>query len=101
MTRVSVLYPTSSRFDFEYYLANHTPMVERLGAPHGMRPITIDRCTSALGGGPSPYACIATLWFDTDDGLGGLLSEHGASILADIPNYTDAQPMIVVSAVER
>jgi uncharacterized protein (TIGR02118 family) len=101
MTRVTVLYPASSKFDFDYYLTSHTPMVERLGAPLGLRPISVDRCLSSLGGGPSPYACIATMLFENDDALGALLTAHGGEILADIPNYTDSQPVIVVGQVER
>ena len=99
MIRVTVLYSVSSRFDWDYYLSTHTPMVERLGQPLGLISLSIDRCVSSLGGAPSPYACIAQLLFRDEAALQALLSQHGGEILADIPNYTDAAASMVVSAV--
>ncbi|MCX6598549.1 MAG: EthD family reductase [Acidobacteria bacterium] len=101
MIRVTVLYSTSSRFDWDYYLSTHTPLVERLGKPLGMISLTVDRCVSSLGGAPSPYVCIAQLLFQDEAALGALLGQHGGEILADIPNYTDAATSMVVSAVAQ
>ena len=101
MIRVTVLYSVSSRFDWDYYLASHTPMVERLGQPLGMISLTVDRCVSSLGGAPSPYVCIAQLLFQDEAALQALLGQHGGEILADIPNYTDASASMVVSAVAQ
>lgn len=95
MIRVSVLYPAGPAFDMAYYLNRHTPMVrETLGA--ALKDITIDHITACVApGGAPPWQVICTLVFGSMAEFQAALAEHGAAILADIPNYTAAQPVIL------
>jgi len=38
--------------------------------------------------------------FDSVDVFGAALATHGDSIMADIPNYTNTQPVIQISQVK-
>lgn len=98
MIIVSVLYPNGprARFDMDYYLRSHIPMVQReLGS--ALRGVTVEQ---GLGGGapgaPPPFLAAAHLRFDSVEAFQGAFAAHAEPILADIPNYTDTQPVIQV-----
>lgn len=101
MFKVSVLYPYAegATFDHAYYLERHMPMVaERLGA--ALTRWTVDR--GLAGGAPgSPPAFVAScaLYVDSLEAFQAGMAAHGASIMADIPNYTSIEPRIEVSEV--
>ena len=53
-----------------------------------------------VGGAPgsSPaYICIGRLYFENLAGFDQGLTKHGQEIMADIPNYTDAEVVLQVS----
>ena len=102
MIKVSVLYPNTSgvRFDMAYYLEHHMPMVRDLmgGVLKGMN------VEQGLAGGqpgvPAPYIAMGHLLFDSVEAFQTAFAQHGAPILADIPNYTNTQPTLQVSQVK-
>jgi uncharacterized protein (TIGR02118 family) len=101
MFKVSVMYPNAegATFDHDDYRDRHMPMVaDRLGA--ALKRWTVDR---GLGGGApgSPPAFVAScaLYFDALEDFEAGMAAHGASIMADVPNYTNITPRIEVSEV--
>ena len=101
MIKVSVLYPntTGSRFDFEYYMANHIPMVGSLLA-EGIRKAEVDRgAGGAAPGEAAPFHAIAHLHFDSVEAFGTAFAPHAEKIMGDIPNYPDVTPQIQISEV--
>jgi len=102
MIRVIVSYPNKpgARFDEDYYLNKHCPMVSRKLTPHGMTGFAVDRGIGGLmPGTPAEYMMQAHILFSSVEGLQAGMAAEGASILADIPNYTDLQPQIQVNQV--
>ena len=102
MIKVSVLYPHADgvKFDMPYYLNRHIPMVrEKLGA--ALKGVAVDQ---GLGGGqpgaPPAYVAMGHLLFDSIEAFQLGFAEHGAAIVSDVPNYTNAQPTIQVSEVK-
>jgi uncharacterized protein (TIGR02118 family) len=99
MIRVTVLFPRTndSHFDMDYYLSKHVPMttgkLQSLGFPVKA---VVDQGLSTLTGEPAPYAAIGHLLFEKMEDLQQGLATHGAEIMADIPNFTNAQPQIQV-----
>jgi uncharacterized protein (TIGR02118 family) len=97
MIKLSVMYPQSEgmKFDMDYYRETHIPMVRRL-IGENLRGLSID--LAAVGAGlPAPYAVIANLLFESVNTMQAALAEHGPVLMADIPNYTNAQTVIQVS----
>ena len=99
--KVSVMYPNAegATFDHAYYRERHMPMVaEKLGT--ALRRWTVDR---GLGGGApgSPPAFVAScaLYFESLEAFQSGMATHGASIMADVANYTNIAPRIEVSEV--
>jgi uncharacterized protein (TIGR02118 family) len=92
MQRVTVVYPnkTDAKFDFDYYMKKHIPLVAGLvGAK-----IEVRRGISSATGSTAAFVCIGTIPIDSVAAFQAILAQHGAEILADIPNYTNIEPII-------
>jgi len=102
MVKVSVMYPNSAgvHFDMTYYLDCHMPMVGKLlgGALKGMN--VEQGLAGGAPGAPAPYVAMCHLLFDSVDAFQAAFDQHSPGILADIPNYTNAQPTIQISQVK-
>ena len=101
MIKVSVLYPNTegSRFDIDYYCTKHMPMArEKFGA--ACKGISVDQgLGGAEPGAPAPYSAMGHLLFDSVEEFQAAFGPHVATIMADIPNYTNIQPIIQISSV--
>jgi uncharacterized protein (TIGR02118 family) len=94
MIRVSVFYPQSdgAKFDWDYYLASHIPMVrEKLGK--ACKGISVEK---GLAGGPPgtppTFLALCHLSFDSVDAYQAAFAPHAA-------NYSSGQPAVQVSEV--
>ena len=102
MIRVCVSYPNQpgARFEVDYYLSHHMPMVAEKLAAHGMTGWSVDKGIGGFApGSPAQYLIQARLDIETAEGLQAGMAAEGASIMADIPNYTDIQPEVQVYEV--
>jgi uncharacterized protein (TIGR02118 family) len=102
MIKVSVLYPAgeTTKFDMDYYCKSHMPMVQRtLGA--ACKSMAVEQ---GLGGGtpdaPPTFAAMGHLYFDSVAEFQTAFAPHAEAIMADIPNYTNVQPVIQISDVK-
>ena len=94
MIVVTILYPHTddSTFDMDYYTSSHMPMfAECLGAScQGWGAAAVNDGTWAAMG----WAAV-----DSQADLDATMAEHGAKIMADVPNYTNVRPQLVVGEV--
>ena len=99
--KVSVLYPNTAgcKFDMEYYLTRHMPMVQQKLGPACKRMAVEEGIAGGAPGTPATYIAMGHLYFDSTDTFQTAFAPHAQSILADIPNYTDTQPTIQISEV--
>jgi uncharacterized protein (TIGR02118 family) len=101
MFKVSVLYPNKAdaNFDHAYYRDRHMPMVAgKLGA--ALKRYTVDK---GLGGGapgsPPAFVASCSLFLDSLEAFQACMAQHGATIMADVPNYTNIAPQIEITEV--
>lgn len=96
MLTVAVMYPAAggATFDHDYYMATHIPMVRRLWEPMGLQEVRVLRGAPAPDGAPPAYSTIALLSFTDPDAFTAAAGRHGAEIFKDIPNFTDAKPVL-------
>ena len=101
MIRVSVMYPRTegASFDMDYYVNKHMPMVaEKCGdALKGMN--IMEGLAGMQPGEPPLYVCVGALNFDSVEAFQGAFGPHVAEIMGDIPNYTNATPVVQISEV--
>jgi uncharacterized protein (TIGR02118 family) len=102
MIKVSVLYSSGSdaRFDMDYYCKTHIPMVQqKLGT--ACKGVTVEQGVRGAAPGSLPtYTAIAHLQFDSIAEFDAAFAPHAASIMADVPNYTNAQMVVQISEVK-
>jgi uncharacterized protein (TIGR02118 family) len=102
MIKVSILYPNGpgSTFDMAYYLDKHVPMVQQK-LSGALRGTAVDEgLGGAEPGAPPAYILICHLLFDSIEAYQGAFGPHAQAIVGDIPNYTNTQPIVQVSAVK-
>ncbi|HTS75466.1 MAG TPA: EthD family reductase [Bryobacteraceae bacterium] len=98
MIRVTVSYPNQAgaRFDIEYYMMKHMPLVaQRLNGR--LAGWSVDRGVS--GGAPgtqAEYLIQAAMIFHDIEAFQTAMAVEGAALIADVPNFTDLQPRIDV-----
>ena len=101
MIKVSVLYPNGDgkNFDIDYYCNQHVPMVGGL-LGDAVKAATVEK---GLGGGepdsPATYAAMGNLYFDSLDSFQNSFGPNAEKIMADLPNFTNIEPVIQVSEV--
>jgi uncharacterized protein (TIGR02118 family) len=102
MIKVSVMYPAGegAKFDMDYYCKRHMPMVqEKLGAACKSMAVEQGLAGGAPGAPPS-YVAMGHLYFDSVAEFQAAFGPHAATLMADIPNYTNVQPVIQISEVK-
>ncbi|GIL40330.1 EthD family reductase [Roseiterribacter gracilis] len=96
----SVMYPSApgGRFDMDYYMSVHMPLVEDVFGPTGLRSWTVVEGVRALGGGEPTFRVMTHLTFDTMADLNASVEGPNAHrAFADIPMYTDITPVKQIS----
>ena len=104
MVRVIVSYPNTpgSRFDLDYYLNKHTPLVLEKLTPHGLTGVNIDQgVAGGQPGSPAQYQVECYLNFPSLEQLQAGMASAGASLMEDLKNFTDVRPDIQISKVIR
>ena len=101
MIKLSVLYPNGdgSRFDMDYYCGRHVPMVrQKFGS--ACRGVSVERGISgAAPGTPPAFLAMGHLLFDSVEMFQAAFAPHAQAIMADLPNYTNVQPIVQISEV--
>jgi uncharacterized protein (TIGR02118 family) len=99
--KVTVMYPNSpdTRFDHTYYRDRHMPMVQsRMGA--SCKSYTVDKgLAGGAPGAPAPYVAMCHILCDSVEAFQAGFGPHLTEIMGDIPNYTNASPLIQISDV--
>lgn len=101
MVKVSVLFPFADgvRFDMDYYVDTHMPMVrELLGS--ACKGVAVEEGLAGTGPDANPvFVAMGHLYFDSAESFEDAFGPHAEQIMGDVPNYTDARPAIQVSDV--
>lgn len=102
MITVSVLYPNQegAKFDMNYYLGKHIPMVQKLlgGALKGV--VVEQGIAGGQPGTQATYSVVCHLRFDSAEAFQAAFAPHAATVQADVHNYASAEPVIQLSEVK-
>ncbi len=102
MIKVSVLYPNTAgcKFDMNYYVDRHMPMVQQKLGAACKRMAVEEGIVGGAPGAPAAFIAMGHLYFDSIDAFQSAFAPHAETIMADIPNYTNTQPTIQISEVK-
>lgn len=96
--KVTVLYENKpgSKFDMDYYLNTHMPLVSKSWQQYGLKGWEVQEFRPSPDGQVPPYQVQATLiWDNQEDLKKGLESPETPTVLGDVPNFTDLQPILM------
>lgn len=109
MHSVRIVYPrkAGSSFNWRHYYDIHLPLGISLLRKHcGIAPlqVEVDQHIATAAGGAAPYHCICTLRFgkkEEVDAMIGLfdIEEARQQLAEDWPNYTEADPELLLSEI--
>ncbi|KAI1118324.1 hypothetical protein F5Y14DRAFT_447200 [Nemania sp. NC0429] len=89
---LSVLYPAGTKFNLDYYLTSHMPLVQKLWAPYGLKSWRVAHYEKP----EAPFVIQAYLeWESKEHAEKGTSSTDGATIFADVPQFSDKTPTIL------
>lgn len=101
MIKISVLYQNApgAHFDMDYYCNTHMPLVQRLSGP-AVRSVSAELGVSGGGEAPAPYIAVGHLLFESLAAIQESFMPHVPKFMADVPNYTNAVPVLQISEVK-
>ena len=88
------LYPTSEKFDMDYYLLKHLPLCRDKWAKHGLLEWQVIQLDGRAG-----YAVQTVTHWSAVTSFGTAMAKDGEEIMADVANFTDAKPVPLVGEV--
>jgi uncharacterized protein (TIGR02118 family) len=100
MICVSVIYPNTpgKKFNHDYYAKTHLPLVMNRLKSFGV--VKCEHDKGLAGGAPGsapPIAAIGRLYFNSLADLQAGFGAHQPEFMADVPNYTDIEPQILIA----
>lgn len=99
---LEVNYPNESdlKFDMDYYLETHMPLVDQKWGPYGLQNWKIVKLDDGPDGAKSLYAVQAILTFETrEDANKALTSSAATDVFGDIPNFSNKGPVRLTGSV--
>jgi uncharacterized protein (TIGR02118 family) len=103
MIKVAIFYPNGEgkTFDMDYYSNKHMPMAASLFG-ESLKAMSIDKgLASGTPNAPVPYLAIGYFYFETMASCQSAMKPNSEKLRADVPNYTNIQPLIQISEVQR
>ena len=99
MIRITVSYPNAEgkRFDHAYYQATHRQLLLDRLASHGLQRVEMDKAVADGAGGKPPVVACAHMIFSDMAGFQAGMAAHGREIMADVGQYTDIAPAVLIS----
>lgn len=97
---LQVIYPADdgSKFDMDYYLGTHMPLVGQHMGAHIEQVLLTKGLAGGAPGAPAPFHAVATMTFADQSALDAALSK-AQPVIADIANFTDSKPEMMVGEV--
>lgn len=101
MILVTVSYPAgaNTKFDLDYYMNKHIPLLRERWTSHGLTNVQAVRGAGKVDGSPIDFQVMALISFDSMASFQAAAAAHGPEIIGDIPNFTDTQAAVQINEV--
>lgn len=101
MIKVIVLYPSGEgkTFDMDYYINKHMPLAKSL-LGDVVKGLTVEKgLAGAAPDIPVPFMAAASIYFDSVEAFQIAYGPHMDALSSDMPNYTNCEPITLISEV--
>lgn len=95
MVTVTVMYPRTDdvSFDMDYYKEKHFGLLREVLGDKLKR----EEIHDVQNG---PYVAYCQMYFDSMDDFGTGMAARGAEVMADVKNYTNVEPVMLISTTD-
>ena len=95
-----VIYPISdgSEFDHAYYADTHMKLVQEHMGAHIASALVTKGVAGGAPGAPAGFHAIATMTFADEAAMQAALAV-GGPVMADVPNFTNVRPQVLIGEV--
>jgi uncharacterized protein (TIGR02118 family) len=103
MIKVAILYPNGEgkTFDMDYYRNTHMPLAASLFG-NSLKAMSIDKGLAGITPDvPAPYLAIGYFYFEDMSSMQSTMAPNSERLRADVSNYTNIQPVIQISEVQK
>lgn len=99
--KVSAFYPggEGKTFNMDYYLNSHSPMVAELCGDAVIGAAVEQGLSGGAPGSDPEYVAIGHMYFDSIESFQNSFGANVEAIMADVPNYTNIEPIVQISEV--
>ncbi|KAI0155119.1 hypothetical protein GGR57DRAFT_464124 [Xylariaceae sp. FL1272] len=88
---MTVIYPAGTKFDMDYYLATHMPLVQKQWAPQGLKAWKVHEYTTP----DAAYTVQAILEWESKEACDkAQTTSEGAVVFGDVSNFSDKTPSV-------
>ncbi len=101
MVVVAVIYPPSGgeKFDHDYYMSTHMPLVHKRWESMGLQRAEVLRGVPGPDGAKPAFTTMTLLHFTSMDAFKAAADAHAAELFGDIPNFPDVKPTVQFNEV--
>ncbi len=100
MTAITVAYRSDAKMNTDYYYSAHVPLVEERLTSRGLRATEVRKIVGTPTGAAAPYQIITTLYFENALAFNdAMATDDGRAVLADIHNFYDGMPDIMIGEI--
>ena len=85
---VTLLYPSTAKFDMDYYISKHMPFVEASWSKHGLKEWKVVRLDKSTG-----YQTQCILFWDNLEFFNRVIVDETDEVVMDIKNFSDVAPI--------
>ena len=99
---LTIIYPAGAgvKFDADYYRDHHLTTIMKLYGKTISRFELRRVAPPAAGAPPAQYAAAVNIWIADLEAFNAKNQEHGATLVKDVPNFTNGMPTIQYDKVE-
>jgi uncharacterized protein (TIGR02118 family) len=101
MITVTVLYRNTDalKFNMNYYLNTHMPLVSKLVGP-ALKGVLVQHGLSGAAAGSKPeFLVITQLKFDSLEAFQKAFGPHSEAIMGDVPNFCGESPLVQINDI--
>jgi uncharacterized protein (TIGR02118 family) len=97
---ITVMYENTPgvKFDFDYYLKHHATLINRLYGD-GIAKLELRRGAATPDGSPPLYIAIINIWIGSQAAFDQAAEKFAATLIADVPNFTNSMPKIQIDEI--
>ncbi|KAI0839634.1 hypothetical protein F5Y06DRAFT_11374 [Hypoxylon sp. FL0890] len=93
---VSVVYPAGTKFDMDYYIKSHMPLVQKNWSKYGLKSWKVGHYTNP----EAPYVVQAWLeWEDPTQWGKATATPEAKEIFDDVANFSDKSPVVLSGTI--